>query len=200
MFNKRIKVVCGALVLLAGFHAVGAGLAETTTHPLRDIDGKLYGSLENPSGWKWTLLFFLMSDCPIGNQYAKEIQRICSSYGPKDVRCFLVYVDPTMSAGDIRKHMKEFNYTCCSAIQDTHHDLVDKAGAMVVSEVAVFSSKAELKYRGRIDDLYAGLGKPRQVVTHHDLRDALDALIAGRNVPNPVTQAVGCFIPPKLEN
>jgi hypothetical protein len=200
MFNKRIKVAFGALVLLAGFHAVGAGLAESTTHPLRDIDGVLQGSLENPSGWTWTLLFFLMSDCPIGNQYAKEIQRICSSYGPKGVRCFLVYVDPTMSAGDIRKHMKEFNYTCCSAIQDTHRDLVDKAGAMVVSEVAVFSSKAELKYRGRIDDLYAGLGKPRQVVTHHDLRDALDALIAGRNVPNPVTQAFGCFIPPKLEN
>jgi hypothetical protein len=61
--------------------------------------------------------------------------------------------------------------------------------------VAVFSKRGQLKYRGRIDNFYAGLGTPRQVVTEHDLRDALDALIAGRTVRSPRTQAFGCFIP-----
>jgi hypothetical protein len=59
----------------------------------------------------------------------------------------------------------------------------------------VFSNDAQLKYLGRIDNLYAGLGRPRQVVTEQDLRKTLDALIAGRAVPNPRTQAFGCFIP-----
>jgi hypothetical protein len=174
-------------------------LAAPGPHPLRDIDGTLHGSLDKPGGWKWTLLYFLMSDCPIANQYAPEVQRICASYGTKGVRCFLVYVEPTMKVADIRSHMKDFKYTGIPAVLDSSHDLIDTAGVSVVSEVAVFSTGAELKYRGRIDNLYAGLGKPRQVVTEHDLRDALDALIAGRPVPNSRTQGYGCFIPPKQE-
>jgi AhpC/TSA family len=176
--------------LFPGVPAIGE-----SAHALRDIDGVVHGSLEQPSGWKWTLLFFLMSDCPIANQYAPEIQRICDSYGPKGAKCFLVYVDSSMKAADIRKHMQDYKYTGLSAILDGKHELVQKAGATVVSEVAVFAAGADLKYRGRIDDLYAGLGKQRRVVTRHDLRDSLDALLAGKGVPSPVTQAYGCFIP-----
>jgi hypothetical protein len=168
-------------------------------HPLRDIDGTLHGLLEKPDRWKWTLLYFLMSDCPIANQYAPEVQRICASYEAKGVQCFLVYVEPTMKVADIRTHMKDFKYNRIPAILDSSHDLIDAAGATVVSEVGLFSATGELKYRGRVDNLYAGLGKPRQVVTQHDLRDALDALIGGRPVPNPRTQAYGCFIPSKRE-
>src|SRR5262245_66234321 len=100
-----------------------------------------------------------------------------------------------MKVADIRKHMKYIKYTCCSAILDSNHELVKAAGATVVSEVALFANNGELKYRGRIDNLYAALGKPRQVVSERDLRNALDALIAGRSVPNSRTQAFGCFIP-----
>jgi len=169
-------------------------------HLLRDVDGTLHGSLEQPGGWKWTLLYFLMSDCPIANQYAPEVQRICASYGSKGVRCFLVYVEPTMKVADIRTHMKDFKYTGIPAILDNTHSLIDVSGATIVSEVAVFSTNADLKYRGRIDNLYAAVGKPRQVVTQRDLRDALDALIASRTVSHPRTEAYGCFIPPKQEN
>ena len=186
-----MKLTC---ILLLALLAVQVGSAE---HFLKSIDGPVLGSLENPKGWAWTLLFFVMSDCPIANQYAPEVQRICTSYGSKGVRCFLVYVDPTMKPADIRKHMKDFSYTSWPAILDSGHDLVDKAGATIVSEVAVFSNNGELKYRGRIDDRYAALGKPRQVVTQRDLVNALDALIARRNVANPRTEAFGCFIPPK---
>jgi len=31
-------------------------------------------------------------------------------------------------------------------------------------------------------------------VTSHDLRDALDAVLAGGKVPRPETEALGCFI------
>jgi AhpC/TSA family len=182
------------IIFLLVLLAVQVGSAE---HLLRSIDGTVLGSLENPKGWTWTLLFFVMSDCPIANQYAPEVQRVCTAYGPKGVRCFLVYVDPAMKTADIRKHMKDFNYTSWPAILDSGHGLVEKAGATIVSEVAVFSNNGELKYRGRIDDRYSALGKPRQVVTKRDLVNALDALVANRNVTNPRTEAFGCFIPPK---
>ena len=63
-------------------------------------------------------------------------------------------------------------------------------------EAVVIDSRGEIRYRGRIDNFYADLGKPRQQVTARDLRDALDAVLAGRTVPNPETRALGCAIVP----
>jgi len=54
-----------------------------------------------------------------------------------------------------------------------------------------------VKYRGRIDNQYIALGKPRQVVTIHDLRDAIDAVASNRAVAHTDTEAFGCFIPPR---
>jgi len=38
------------------------------------------------------------------------------------------------------------------------------------------------------------IGLERPSATTHDLKDALAAALAGRPVPRPVTQAVGCYI------
>ena len=38
-------------------------------------------------------------------------------------------------------------------------------------------------YHGRINDLFAGLEQRREAVSTHDLRDALDAVVAGRLPP-----------------
>jgi len=161
---------------------------------LRDIDGIPHGSLQRPDHAKWNVLFFLTSDCPIGNQYAPEIQRICVSYGSEGTKCFLVFVDSSMTDEAIRKYMSDFKYTCCTPIHDIDHRLVRYAGVEVSSEAAVFAEGGSMKYRGRIDDFYASLGMPRQFVSNHDLRNALDDLVAGRSVRNPRTEAIGCFI------
>ena len=50
-------------------------------------------------------------------------------------------------------------------------------------------------YRGRIDNVYAALGKRRPEATEHDLRKALDEVLSGRPVAEPRTQAIGCYIP-----
>jgi hypothetical protein len=60
----------------------------------------------------------------------------------------------------------------------------------------VIDSAEKIRYRGRINNFYAELGKPRQVVTSHDVRSALDAVLAGTPVPNPETRALGCYIVP----
>jgi hypothetical protein len=106
-----------------------------------------------------------------------------------------VYADPALSEGDVRKHARDFHQSRYPAILDKEYRLVKASGATVSSETAVFSENGKLEYRGRIDDFNAALGVPRQQATRHDLRDALDAMIGGRNVPNPRTEAVGCFLP-----
>ncbi|GIT77890.1 MAG: hypothetical protein Ct9H300mP32_2720 [Verrucomicrobiota bacterium] len=64
----------------------------------------------------------------------------------------------------------------------------------VTPEAAVFDAKGRLIYRGRIDDLYADFGKKRARPTRHDLRDTLDALLAGKRLTKRTTKAVGCYI------
>jgi hypothetical protein len=54
-----------------------------------------------------------------------------------------------------------------------------------------------IAYRGRIDNYYADLTKPRAQVTEHDWRDALDAVLSGKPVAKPEVPAVGCYIPDK---
>jgi len=188
-------------VILAGVLsiAIAAGVLVFALHSsassLRDIDNVDHGTLEGIKPGRLSLLFFMTADCPIANQYAPELQRICSQYGPNGVDCFLVYADPSMTPAQIRKHQRDFYHGAYPAIFDSRHNLVNRAGATISSEVAVFSHDAELQYRGRIDDLYADLGTSRQHATQRDLRDALDDLIAGRKVQHSRTQAVGCFLP-----
>jgi hypothetical protein len=193
--SKRIALPLTLIVLLGAAIAVGFVGGVPEERVLRDIDGVMHGSLEQPAPGKWSALFFVTQDCPIANQYSPEIQRICTKYGPLGTNCFLVYVDPGMTVEAVRKHRADFGLSCCSAIRDNQHQLVRAAGATVSSEVAVFSSNARLEYRGRINDFYAGLGTPKQHVAHHDLRNARDALVAGQRVPRPRTEAFGCFIP-----
>jgi hypothetical protein len=190
----RIEILLSAVLLITALLLVWKAPVPLQETVLKDIDGVDYGTLDRPAASKWSVLFFLMTDCPIANRYAPEIKRICLAYGSQGANCFLVYVDPATSVPAIREHLKDYQYAL-PAILDSQHTLVRKAGATVSSEAAVFSTTGQLEYRGRIDNFHAALGTPRQQVTEFDLRDALDALVAGRSVPNPRTQAIGCFIP-----
>ena len=167
-------------------------LAGTLT--IHDINGKELTPLR--PGGPAEVLFFITHDCPISNFYAPEIQRICSQYGAKGVSCALVYVDPQMDLAAARKHLGDFGYKGIPAILDGKHKVVDASGAKVTPEAIVVSHDGKILYSGRIDNFYAGLGKPRRQATVHDLRTALDETLAGKPVTTPKTDPVGCYISP----
>jgi hypothetical protein len=60
--------------------------------------------------------------------------------------------------------------------------------------VAVLSATGEVLYLGRIDNRIEDFDKRRTVTTEFDLKDALDAILAGKTVARPRTTAVGCGI------
>ena len=72
--------------------------------------------------------------------------------------------------------------------------LARAAGATTVPEAAVFSASGELLYVGRIDNRMADITRRRANVTEHELRDALDAVLAGKAPAVARTKAVGCSI------
>jgi len=171
-----------------------AGALAAASPSARDIDGHELHPMQ-PAGAA-EVLFFITSDCPISNFYAPEIQRICKDYGGRGVSCALVYVDATMDVAAVRKHLHDFGYASVPAILDSKHTMVEAAGATVTPEAVVIGHDGKKRYEGRIDNFYAGLGKPRRQATTHDLRTALDETLAGKPVTTPKTNAVGCYIPP----
>ena len=161
---------------------------------IRTIDGAVLRPLE-PSGAA-NVLFFVSTDCPVSNAYAPEIQRVCSAYRSKGVSCALIYEDVHVSAADVRRHLDEHHYQHIAAAIDADASLAVRVNASITPETVVIDRAGAVRYRGRIDNFYVAFGQSRQVVTVHDLRDALDAVLAGTPVAAPVTQPVGCFIVP----
>jgi hypothetical protein len=178
----RVLLGAGIVMLLAG----------SVSGQTRDIDGRSIAPFA-PAG-KANVLLFVQTDCPISNSYAPEIQRICRAYESKGVSCSLAYEDVRVDAAAVRRHMKDFAYTGVPATIDDSRALADRARATITPAALVIDARGAVRYRGRIDNLYASLGKRRQNVTEHDLTDALDAILAGKPVPKPETEALGCFI------
>ena len=179
-----VRVLPGAVVVML--------LAGSVSGQTRDINGRPFAPF-TPAG-KANVLLFVQTDCPISNSYAPEIQRICKAYEPRGVSCSLAYEDVRVDAAAVRKHMKDFAYTGVPAAIDDSRALADRARATITPAAVIVDARGAVRYRGRIDNLYASLGKPRRVVTEHDLTDALDAILAGKPVPKPETEALGCFI------
>lgn len=185
------SLVSGVLFVVAG-----AGVIVATAGPqARDIDGRARNVFQ-PAG-KAGVLVFVMSDCPIANGYAPEIQRICDRAGMQGAACTLVYEDVAIDAAAVRTHLSQYRYRNITAVIDADRSLAERAKATVTPQAVVVAADGAVKYRGRIDNRYAALGKPRQVVTEHDLSDAIDAVISGRPVAHLETEAFGCFIPPR---
>ena len=140
------------------------------------------------------VLLFVSSDCPASNSYAPEIQRVCSRFSDEGVACVLVYEDAGIDERRVRAHMADYRYDGIAVAIDSDGTIARRAGASVTPQAVVVDARGTVRYRGRINNFYAALGRPRQQVTVHDLRDAVEALLAGRPIPNPETEALGCFI------
>lgn len=188
-------VIAGAAPGALRLVAAGAGQHDGTIH-VRDISGRRFEPFA-PAGAA-NALFFVQTDCPISNWYAQTIQRVCREYAGRGVGCALIYEDieagGTALDARIRTHLAEFRYDGIPAIADRTRAVATRARATITPQAVVVDRDGAVRYRGRIDNAFADFGKPRQHVTSHDLRDALDALIAGRPIRTPETEALGCFI------
>ncbi|BCM90905.1 hypothetical protein IAD21_02768 [Abditibacteriota bacterium] len=187
---SRQLLVLGALTFNVWGIAHGAPLTLKTT--VTDISGKTQ-RLPTP-GQKATVLVFIAHDCPISNAYAPEISRIVADYAKRGVRFLVAYAESDFNVVGARKHARAYGFQV-PIILDSKFRLSHAAGATVTPEVAILAPDGHNLYRGRIDNRFVSYGKKRAQPSQRDLRDALDAIVAGRPVPHPTTTAIGCFIP-----
>jgi len=142
-------------------------------------------------GQKATVLFFLTTECSIGNGYAPEIARIVQEYQKRGVLCYGVYAHET--AADVTRHLKDYALPFAGVL-DPKLQLARLTGATVTPEACILSPEGRVLYRGRIDDRAVKPGTVRAEASVRDLRLSLDAVLMGKPVPQPVTRAIGCYL------
>ncbi len=187
---KSRFLALSALTLSLWGSAYSAPATLNTT--VADITGKVQRVPQ--AGQKATVLVFIAHDCPISNAYAPEINRIAADYAKRGVRFLVVYAESDFNIAGARQHAHDYGYKV-PAILDSKHRLCHAVGATVTPEVVAIAPSGGLLYRGRIDNRFVSYGKKRAQPSQRDLRDALDAIVAGRAVPQANTTAIGCFIP-----
>jgi peroxiredoxin len=188
MFTKGIAQ---ATTLAACLLAVVPGYA-AARFSLHDTEGILHTTDE----WvhaRAVVVFFVTTDCPLSNAYAPEMNRITQEFTPRGVRVYAVQGDTSIPDDAVRRHAHEFAYTF-PVLLDPSLTLARETGATITPEVAILSPDGAVLYLGRIDNRVQDFGKVRYQATELDLRDALNAILAGRPVAHSRTQAIGCSI------
>jgi hypothetical protein len=180
------------IVPLLLISSCAAATAPVPPFSLTDTTGRVHTSAEWVSK-RAVALIFVSTDCPLSNRYVPELKRIESVYGPRGVAFYAVQGDATITADEVRRHAKEFAYTF-PYLLDPSESLAAYTGATVTPQVAVLSPRGDLLYLGRIDNRLEDFGQERVQVTQFDLKEALDAVLAGKPVPHARTKALGCAI------
>lgn len=183
-----LAILCAALLLFSTPVAVSA----VPQFGIRDTEGVFHTSVEW-SGAKAILLFFVTSDCPIANSYVPEMNRIQAYYEPRGVRSYAVEADTSVPPSVAAAYAKDYHYGF-PLLLDAHQSLVRLAGATVTPQAVVMTPEGRVVYRGRIDNRVEDFGKQRPEATVLDLRNALDAVLAGKPVPAAFTKSIGCAI------
>jgi peroxiredoxin len=160
---------------------------------LRDTNGATH-TVESLAPARAVVLFFVMPDCPISQSYVPEMNRLERAYAQKGVRFFAVQSDVAADPAAVKRHVEEFGYRF-PVLGDPDQRLVQHTAVTITPETVVMKPSGQVLYRGRIDNRIASLGTRRTQATVFDLRDALDAVLAGRPVVHPRTTAFGCIIP-----
>jgi thiol-disulfide isomerase/thioredoxin len=179
------------IAIAAGCFVPFASAAGGARGTALDLAGKPVDPLKASAG-KVVVLVFVRTDCPVSNRYAPTIQKLSAAH-EANTAFWLVYPDKAETADVIRKHDQEYGYKI-PALRDPQKILVKESEAQITPEAAVFDANGRLVYHGRIDNLYADIGRARTVATTHELEDAIEAALSGKKPAVSTAHAVGCYI------
>ncbi len=140
------------------------------------------------------VVMFTCNHCPYVQAYEDRLIALQAEYAAKGVSFVAInandvsrYPEDSFKKMVERAKKKHFNFPY---LRDEKQAVVSMYGAEYTPEIFVLDRERTLRYTGRIDDNWKDAGG----VTRRDLKDAIDALLAGRPVPDPETHAIGCTI------
>jgi peroxiredoxin len=141
---------------------------------------------------KVVVLAFLGTECPLAKLYGARLAELAREYEERGVQFLGINANVQDSITEIAAYARLLKIEF-PILKDVGNELADKLGAVRTPEVFVLDTNRDVRYRGRIDDQY-GVGYTRDEPQRHDLKAALDELLAGGTVSTPETKSVGCYI------
>ncbi len=179
----RTMRVCAAVEAPAPV-AIGATVADFT---LPDADGATH-SLAALKGKNGTVLIFVATRCPVSNAYNERMAKLAADYQARGVNVVGINSNETEPAAEVKTHAAEKQLTF-PILKDAGSKIADRFGAQHTPEVYFLNAANKLVYHGRIDNAQ----NPANI-TANDLRDAIDAVLAGKPVAKTEVKAFGCSI------
>jgi len=152
-------------------------------------DGKAVALKDLLAKSKAVTVVFVATKCPVSNAYNTRMEALGKEYAAKGIPLVGINSNKTEPAAEVREHAEKHGLTF-PVLKDDGNRIADAYGATHTPEVFVLDPKGNLLYHGRIDE---NQDDP-QGVKSPDLRNALDAVLAGKPVPVAETKAFGCSI------
>jgi peroxiredoxin len=154
---------------------------------LPDADGASH-SLASLKGKNGTVVIFIATKCPVSNAYNDRMEKVFEDYKAKGINVIGINANNTEPAAEVKSHAAEKGLKF-TILKDDGNKIADRLGATRTPEVYLLDAKGKLAYHGRIDNSQKAEG-----ITSNDLREALDAVIAGKAVTKTDGAAFGCSI------
>ena len=169
---------------IAASPAIGATIEEFT---LPDVDGQ-NRTLKSLKGKNGTVLIFIAVQCPVSNAYNERMEKLAQDYKARGINVVGINANAPEDAAAVKAHATEKKLTF-TILKDPGNKLADKLGATRTPEAYFLDTNNKLMYHGRIDNSQ----NPAQIESN-DLRDALDASLAGKPIGKSEAKAFGCSI------
>ena len=140
-----------------------------------------------------SLYLFLLDDCPICLNYTPLLNDLHEEYGERiNFQGYFPNFSSKQEKIDLFKQIYHIEFPLQT---DYFKEQAKKWNAKVTPEVILYNHNSKtIIYQGRIDNKFVRLGKRRNVVTEHDLVDAITQTLASKEVLTKSTVPIGCFI------
>ena len=187
LFTKKLK---GDFNLATNNLKIGSSAPDFN---MTGIDGKKY-SLNSFADKKALIVIFSCNHCPYVQAYEDRIKQIQSDYATKGVSVVAINSNedkgyPEDSFENMKKRAAEQNFNFLY-LRDEDQSVARAYDATHTPEILLFDRERKLAFHGKIDDNWQ---EPNNVQNHY-LRNALDELLAGKEISVPETFTIGCTI------
>lgn len=182
-----IALLVNARPLVADIPAppiIGSTIADFT---LPDASGAAH-ALASLRGSKGTVLIFIATQCPVSNGYNERMEKLAQDFKARGINVIGINANSTESVADVKDHAAKNNLTF-TILKDNGNKVADLLGATRTPEAYFLDASNKLLYHGRIDN-----SRDITQVNSSELRDALEATLAGKPVAKATANAFGCSI------
>lgn len=161
---------------------------------LPDTAGKIV-SLADFKGAPALLVAFICNHCPYVIHIRAGFTQFARDYAPKGLAIAAISANdaakyPADSPAKMKEEAKAAGYIF-PYLYDETQAVAQAYRAACTPDFFLFDAQRRLVYRGQFDDSRPGNGAP---VTGRDLRAAVDAVLAGKPVPENQKASMGCNI------